>query len=100
MHDEDAGGHEKTMRDFGLQDEDIDAWRKAGLPEESFEDWLTDRVARRPTGSRARTVYGAEDIHDFARTAILEALDLGAEDHLLELGCGGGLLLRDALATG
>lgn len=27
-------------------------------------------------------------------------LVLGANDHLLEVGCGGGLLLRDALATG
>jgi ubiquinone/menaquinone biosynthesis C-methylase UbiE len=45
-------------------------------------------------------VYGAEDVHDFARRAILDALALGASDHLLEIGCGGGLFLRDALATG
>ena len=59
-----------------------------------------DRVARRPSGSRAREVYGAEDAHDFARRAILDALALGPDDHLLEVGCGGGLLLRDALASG
>jgi SAM-dependent methyltransferase len=42
----------------------------------------------------------AEDVHDFARRAILDALALGPADHLLEVGCGGGLLLRDALVTG
>lgn len=59
-----------------------------------------DRVARRPTGRRARETYGAEDIHDFARRAILDALQLRRGDRLLEVGCGGGLLLRDAGATG
>src|SRR5919198_2952030 len=90
----------ETLREFGLGEEDLDAWRATGLPEHRFEDWLTDRVARRPSGSRARQVYGADDVHDFARRAILEALALGPEDELLEIGCGGGLLLRDALATG
>ena len=45
-------------------------------------------------------MYGAEDVHDFARRAILGALGLGPGDRLLEIGCGGGLLLRDALAGG
>jgi hypothetical protein len=61
---------------------------------------LTDRVAGRPAGSRARDVYGADGVHEFARCAILEALALEPGDHLLDVGCGGGLLLRDALATG
>jgi ubiquinone/menaquinone biosynthesis C-methylase UbiE len=90
----------ELLRRFGLGDEDIDAWRRSGLADESFDDWLTDRVARRPAGSRARNVYGAQDVHDFARQAILAALQLGAGDHLLEVGCGGGLLLHDALASG
>lgn len=96
----DADRRAETLREFGLGNEDIEAWRASGLPGEAFVDWLTDRIARRPSGSRAREVYGAEDIHDFARRAILDALALGPRDHLLELGCGGGLLLRDALATG
>ncbi len=39
-------------------------------------------------------------MHDFARRAILDALGLGGGDRLLEIGCGGGLLLRDALRCG
>jgi SAM-dependent methyltransferase len=89
-----------VLRNLGLGDEDLEAWRQAGLPPEAFEDWLTDRVARRPAGRRARDVYGAEEVHDFARRAILEALALEPDDRLLEIGCGGGLLLRDAAATG
>jgi SAM-dependent methyltransferase len=91
---------DRLLRDFGLGDEDRAAWEASGLGEAAFGDWLTDRVARRPTGSRARAVYGAADVHDFARRAILGALALGPGDRLLEIGCGGGLLLREALAAG
>jgi SAM-dependent methyltransferase len=96
----DKSRYAKTLREFGLGEEDLAAWRESTLPDEAFEDWLTDRIARRPSGLRARQVYGAEDVHDFARRAILDVLVLGPNDHLLEVGCGGGLLLRDALATG
>jgi SAM-dependent methyltransferase len=88
------------LRRFGLDDDDRRAWERSGLAAEAFEDWLTDRVARRPAGRRAREVYGADDVHDFARRAILGAMALGPEDRLLDVGCGGGLLLRDALASG
>ncbi len=81
---------------FGLGEEDRATWAASGATD--FDAWLLDRVARRPAGSRARAVYGADDVHDFARRAILEALALGPGDALLELGCGGGLLLRDAPA--
>lgn len=94
------GGHERALRDLGLGDDDLAAWCASGLADDRFEEWLVDRVARRPSGARARRVYGAEDVHDFARRAILETLALGPEDHLLEIGCGGGLLLREALAAG
>jgi SAM-dependent methyltransferase len=90
----------EVLRDFGLGEEDLRAWQQSGLPETAFEAWLTDRVARRPTGRRAQEVYGAEDVHDFARGPILTALALRPGDGLLEIGCGGGLLLRDALASG
>ena len=81
---------------FGLGEEDRAAWARSGATD--FAGWLLDRVARRPTGARARAVYGAEDVHDFARRALLMVLALGPDDALLELGCGGGLLLRDAKA--
>jgi SAM-dependent methyltransferase len=87
-------------RKFGLGEDDLRAWEQSGLSEDAFDDWLTDRVARRPAGQRARDTYGAEDVHDFARRAILGALQLRTGDRLLEVGCGGGLLLRDALAAG
>lgn len=90
----------RLLRAFGLGDDDRAAWEASGLDAAAFDDWLTDRVARRPAGARARGVYGGESAHDFARVAILEALALNPSDRLLEIGCGGGLLLRDALATG
>lgn len=93
-------GVEALLARFGLDDEDRAAWEAGGLDADAFVDWLTDRVARRPSGARARRVYGAESIHDFARVAILEALALDSGDRLLEIGCGGGLLLRDALGSG
>ncbi|MDE3070034.1 MAG: class I SAM-dependent methyltransferase, partial [Acidobacteriota bacterium] len=84
----------------GLGREDLSAWRNSGLAADAFDDWLTDRVARRPSGTRALRVYGANGVHEFARRALLEALALAPGDHVLDVGCGGGLLLRDVLATG
>lgn len=100
MSGNDATRHADTLHALGLRDEDLAAWRESGLREDGFDDWLTDRVARRPSGRRAREVYGADDVHEWARHAILDALALGPDDHLLDLGCGGGLLLSDALSTG
>jgi SAM-dependent methyltransferase len=91
---------EEAQKAFGLGEDDLAAWHSAGHPDDSFDAWLVDRVARRPTGARAREVYGAADVHDFARRAILAALTLGPGDRLLEVGCGGGLLLREAMESG
>jgi ubiquinone/menaquinone biosynthesis C-methylase UbiE len=63
-------------------------------------DRMTDRVARRPHGRKARAVYGAEDAHSFVWEPVLEALALGPDDTLLDVGCGGGVFLRRALETG
>ena len=48
-------------RRFRLGEDDLHAWEQSGLPEDAFDDWLTDRVARRPAGRRARDTYGADD---------------------------------------
>ena len=90
----------ELLLDFGLGAEDRAAWEQSGLPATAFEEWLTDRVARRPAGRRARATYGADEVHDFARRAILDALALRPGDRLLEIGCGGGLLVREAAALG
>jgi SAM-dependent methyltransferase len=63
-------------------------------------DRMTDRVARRPRGRKARAVYGAADVHSFAWEPVLAALELGPQDHLLDVGCGGGVFLQRALETG
>ena len=97
---ESARDPEARLRDLGLAEEDLEAWRRSGLPAGELDDWAVDRVARRPVGATARAVYGAEDVHDFARRAILQALALRPGERLLEIGCGGGLLLRDAIALG
>jgi SAM-dependent methyltransferase len=69
-----------------------------------IRDWridrMTDRVARRPHGRKARETYGADDVHSFAWDPVLEALKLTPEDALLDVGCGGGVFLRRALETG
>jgi ubiquinone/menaquinone biosynthesis C-methylase UbiE len=69
-----------------------------------LHDWridrMTNRVARRPSGRRARKVYGADDVHSFAWEPVLEALQLTPGDLLLDVGCGGGVFLRRALQTG
>jgi ubiquinone/menaquinone biosynthesis C-methylase UbiE len=63
-------------------------------------DRMTDRIARRPHGRRARAVYGADDVHSFAWEPVLDALQLTSADALLDVGCGGGVFLRRALQTG
>jgi len=63
-------------------------------------DWITDRKARRPTGSAARVAYRNPTHHRPNFKAILEKLRLSENDRLLEIGCGGGAFLKDALKSG
>jgi SAM-dependent methyltransferase len=72
----------------------------ATLSSPGFGDWLTDRVARRPTGAGARKSYRDPTHHRPNFVAILEELALTPNDKFMEVGCGGGALLNDALKSG
>ncbi len=63
-------------------------------------DWLTDRRARRPSGTQACATYRDPLYHRPNFLAMLKELALTAEDYLLEVGCGGGAFLQDALHSG
>lgn len=63
-------------------------------------DWLTDRAARRPSGAQARANYRDPLYHWPNFRVILAELDLTPADYLLEVGCGGGALLKAALKSG
>jgi SAM-dependent methyltransferase len=62
--------------------------------------WVTDRVARRPSGRRARETYRDPLYHYPNFRVILEELALTPNDVLLDVGCGGGALLREGLKSG
>ena len=66
----------------------------------AFGDWLTDRAARRPSGTQAREVYRSPLYHFPNFAVLLEELALRPDDFLLEVGCGGGALLHRALESG
>jgi len=63
-------------------------------------DWITDRRARRPSGPQARATYRDPIYHRPNFKAILAVLGLRPDDYLLEIGCGGGAFLQDALSRG
>ena len=65
-----------------------------------FGDWLTDRIARRPSGMLSREGYRDPTHHRPNFLAILAAVRLKSDDYLLEIGCGGGAFLQYALASG
>ena len=63
-------------------------------------DWITDRRARRPSGPQGRATYRDPIYHRPNFKAILAVLGLRPDDYLLEVGCGGGAFLQDALKSG
>lgn len=63
-------------------------------------DWVTDRVARQPSGRQSRTTYRDPLFHYPNFRVILEELALRPSDVLLDVGCGGGALLHESLKTG
>jgi SAM-dependent methyltransferase len=92
------GGSRVTLRLEKDEDAELLAWLGEAL--RGFDDWFTDRVARRPSGARSRGVYADPMYHYPNFRVLLEGLALGADDYLVEVGCGGGALLRDALRSG
>lgn len=65
----------------------------------SLVDWVTDRRARRPSGAAARATYRDPTYHRPNFKLLLHTLALRADDVLLEVGCGGGAFLQEALAS-
>jgi SAM-dependent methyltransferase len=63
-------------------------------------DWIIDRGARRPSGEASRETYGNPVYHWPNFFAILDVLKLGPDDNLVEVGCGGGAFLHEALKSG
>jgi ubiquinone/menaquinone biosynthesis C-methylase UbiE len=58
-----------------------------------------DRTARKPQGERAKKNYRDPKAHYKSFKIILEKLNLTEDDSYLEIGCGGGMLLEQALQT-
>jgi SAM-dependent methyltransferase len=63
-------------------------------------NWLTDRRARRPSGAQARAIYRDPLYHYPNFHVILAELALTSGDYLIEIGCGGGAFLKEALKSG
>jgi SAM-dependent methyltransferase len=67
---------------------------------EALGNWITDRRARRPSGTQARAYYRDPLFHYPNFRVILLELGLTRYDCLLEVGCGGGAFLKEALKSG
>jgi ubiquinone/menaquinone biosynthesis C-methylase UbiE len=58
-----------------------------------------DRTARKPSGQTGIKMYKDPKAHYKSFNIILNKLKLSPEDEYLEIGCGGGVLLKKALET-
>ena len=92
-------GDEGPMLSEWFADEVATNLLKATSPKR-FTSWITDKRARKPSGETARTSYRDPLFHRPSFKAVLHYLNLKKGDHLLEVGCGGGAFLFDALKSG
>lgn len=70
------------------------------MTSEALGNWITDRKVRRPSGAQSRTHYADPIYHYPNFRVILSELSLTRDDYFLEVGCGGGVLLEQALQSG
>lgn len=66
----------------------------------NFAGWLNDKTGRRPSGKKARETYGNPVFHKPMFKGLLHYLNLTENDRLLEIGCGGGAFIQEALGSG
>ena len=63
-------------------------------------EWFMDQQAGRPAGAAAIETYRDPTYHWPSFLLVLDRLRLTPSDRLLEVGCGGGALLKKALESG
>ena len=98
----------RGLENFLSEDADAAAWFASelaapflrALTPDAYGDWFTDRRARRPSGEQSRAIYRDPLYHYPNFRVILKELALTPDDYLLEIGCGGGALLKTALQSG
>ena len=100
--------HGEWSKVLGDQGEELAGWFSAevaapllrAMAPRRLGDWITDRRARRPSGPQARSFYRDPLYHRPNFKVILKVLGLRDRDYLLEVGCGGGAFLEEALKSG
>lgn len=65
-----------------------------------FAERLVDRIARRPHGLLGRLLYRFPVAHKPGFDLALSKAMPEQEDHIIEVGCGGGVFMRRALKSG
>ncbi len=92
------GGRGLSLSDWFV--DEVIAGVVASLAPRRYSEWLTARKAGRPSGEEAKTTYRDPMFHRPNFKLILHRLALTKADHLVEVGCGGGAFLADALKSG
>lgn len=99
---------ENLVEIFNNQEKELLGWFASEFTANFFKimtanpliDWLTDRSARKPSGSLARNTYADPLFHWPNFLAIMDSLKITSDDYLLEIGCGGGAFLHEILKSG